>query len=78
MSSEYNLKVLSKYISTWGWNLISVINFSVLIILFSLPHNNLSFIFGVVYIFMFISSIIITIKRQKEFYTELENENNNN
>lgn len=58
--------ILTKYISVWGWMLISIIFLVGTFIMFALPRTNLTIIFSVAFFLVFGATQFVATKRRRE------------
>jgi len=58
--------LITKYISTWNWMLISFMFFIGAFILVSLPRTTLTIVFTVAFLFIFIITQFVSSHRRKE------------
>ena len=71
MDDKHTL-IITKFISVWGWMLISIMFLIGTFILYSLPRTNLTIIFSVAFFLIFGITQFVATKRRREF----EDENN--
>jgi len=62
-----NEETLTKYISVWGWQLLTIIFLCFAFVFFALPRTFFTLVFGIAFIFIFIICESITIRRRREF-----------
>jgi hypothetical protein len=58
--------LITKYISTWNWMLISFMFFIGAFILYSLPRNTLTLVFSIAFLLVFIGTQFVSSQRRKE------------
>jgi hypothetical protein len=62
--------LITKYISVWGWMIISFIFFIGAFILFSLPRNTLTLVFSLSFLLIFIGTQFVASHRRREMENE--------
>jgi len=62
------LKKITQYVALWGWQIFAIIFLCSSFIMFSLPRNLMSFIFGIAFFIVFILCEYKSLKRKQEFY----------
>jgi len=62
------ITILTKYISTWCWQILAIIFLCSSFILLALPKTLSSKVFSISFIIIFLVCEAIVIKRKKEFY----------
>lgn len=59
-----------KYIAVWGWQIISIIFLSTLIVLMSIPRTVFTMVLSIAFFIVFTFSQYMVFKRRKEFESD--------
>ena len=65
-----NLELITKYIATWGWQILSMLFLSTSIILFALPRTLITQAMYVAMFLVFAICLFMSLKRKQELYNE--------
>ena len=63
-----DLKSITLYISLWNWNLLAIIFFCFSLLMFVLPRDTRTMVFGVAFFFIFVFCEFKSLKSKQEFY----------
>lgn len=63
-----DVKVITLYISVWGWQILSMLSFSTSLIMFALPTTLMSNVLFVVFFLLFMAGQYMAHKRKGEMY----------
>jgi hypothetical protein len=67
---DKEVQIITNYISVWGWMIVSIMFLIATFIMFSLPRNNLTIIFGTAFFLIFGGTQFVATKRRREFQNE--------
>ena len=65
-----NLKLLTRYIAAWSWQILAMIFLVSCMILLSLPRNILTVVFSISLLGLFICCQYMSVKRKREVYED--------
>jgi len=71
MKSNDNLKLITLYISLWGWQILAVIFLVSTFLMVAIPRNVINLVFTIAFIIIFVFCEYKSLKRKEDFYDEL-------
>ena len=63
-------EIITKYISVWSWQILSIIFLCFSLLFFTLPRTTLSIVFYVSFFLIFVGTQFVSYKRRKELISE--------
>ena len=72
MIEDYQVSTITKYISVWGWMLVSMMFLIATFIMFSLPRTNLTIIFGTAFFLIFGVTQFVATRRRRELQDDTQ------
>jgi len=62
---------ITRYIALWNWQLVAIIFFCFSFLMFVLPRNTRTIVFGISFFFIFVLCEYLSLKRKQEFYNAI-------
>ncbi len=68
MEQEFSIKLLTSYISVWGWQILAMLFLTSSLMMLSLPTKDFSLAFFMAFFMVFIICEFISIRKKYEIY----------